>query len=389
MKEPVSLDIINRFVQKKQHLAEGSKIADVVRIAEDIGGLHGTTATGPYLSLFARSESFSRDALAVEMSQKKSLARIRYVRNTIYILPKDFIPVAYAGTSQMAEVTALQFSKYLGITPTRYARISSKILKILKGRGLTTREIKQKLRTVSNIAPIVNLMCDKGLLIRSLPREGWKSTQHAYYLFTDYYPDLDLAAYGQKEARREIIKRYVLSFGPVSAKDIAWWTGFPKTQVKDILEDLGNEVSPVEIPELQDSYLIHSSEIEALKTLKAPEHPDVSILPALDPFIMGYKDRERYCHPKHLKMVFDRSGNATSTILVDGRIAGIWDIEEPLVKIFYLTDVGKDVRKKIRSRVSAMGKFITEMPVQVKVCRSMVPLPQRTAGSFMSPLKDC
>jgi len=385
----LSLTKVNHFVLKKQHLADESKLNDVVQIAKDIGGLHGTSATGPYLSLFARSNSFRRDDLAVEMSKKKSLARIRYVRNTIYILPKKFIPVAYAATSQMAEVTAARFSKYLGITPTQYVRISNKILKLLRGRGLTTREIKKKLRTATNIAPIVNLMCDKGLLVRSLPREGWKSTQHAYYLFEDYYPDLDLSAYDDKEARGKIIEQYLLSFGPVSERDIAWWTGFPKLKVNEILEGLGDKVSSVEIPELESGYLVHSSERESLQSLEAPKHPVVNVLPCLDPYMMGYKVRERYLHPKHYKMIFDRFGNATSTILVDGLVVGIWDLEEPLVKIFYLKDVEKDIRKKVRSKASDMGKFLAEKPVQVKVCDSMVPLFKRTAGSFMSPLKDC
>lgn len=386
--ETVSLSKVNHFVLKKQHLADESKWNDAVQITKNIGGLHGTSATGPYLSLLARSVSFQRDDLAVEMSKKKNLARLRYVRNTIYILPKDFIPVAFAATSQIAEVTAARFSKYLGITPTQYARISNKILKILRGRGLTTREIKQKLRTSTNIAPIVNLLCDKGLLVRSLPREGWKSTQHAYFLFRDYYPDLDLTTYDEMEARRKIVKQYLLSFGPVSERDIAWWTGFPKTQVKSILEDLDGELSPIEISELEGGYFILSSEIESLRSQVSPEHPVINILPCLDPFIMGYKDRERYRSPKHDKMIFDRSGNATSTILVDGRIVGIWDVEEPLAKIFYLTALEKDVRKKIHSKVSDMGKFITEKPVQIKVCDSMVPLSKRTAGSFMSPLKS-
>jgi len=387
--ETVSLNTVNHFVLKKQHLAEDSKMNDVVQIAKDIGGLHGTSATGPYLSLLARSIFFQRENLAVEMSKKKSLARIRYVRNTIYILPREFIPVAYAATSQMAKVTAAWFSKYLGITPAQYVRISNKILKVLRGRGLTTREIKKKLRTAINIAPIVNLMCDKGLLMRSLAREGWKSTQHTYFLFEDYYPDLDLSAYDKKEARRKIVEQYLLSFGPVSEQDIAWWTGFPKLQVKEILEGLGEEVFSVEIPELESGCLVHSSDWESLKSIGIPTHPVVNILPALDPYMMGYKARERYLHPKHYKMVFDRSGNATSTILVDGQVVGIWDLEELLVKIFYLKDVGKDIRKKVRSRASDVGRFLAEKSVQVKVCDSMVPLFSRTAGSFMSPLKDC
>jgi hypothetical protein len=387
--EKVSLTKVNHFVLKKQHLAEESKIDDVLQIAADIGGLHGTSATGPYLSLFARSISFRRDDLSFEMTKKKSLSRIRYVRNTVYVLPKEFIPVAYAATSQMAEVTSERFSKSLGITPAQYTRIAHKILKILKGRGLTTREIKKKLWISTNIGPVVNLMCDKGLLVRSLPWEGWKSTQYAYYLFKDYYPDLDLSAYDEKNARMMVVEQFLLSFGPVTEQDIVWWTGFPKTQIREILESLGGKVSSIAIPELTSGFFVHSSQMESLKSADVPKNPVINILPALDPYLMGYKDRERYCHPGHLKMIFDRSGNATSTILLDGRIVGIWDFDEPLVKIYLLTDVRRDVCDSIRSIAEDVGKFIADKPVRIKMCDTMVPLPQRTAGSFMSPLKNC
>jgi hypothetical protein len=380
---------VNHFVLKKQHLVDYPETKDIVQIAKDIGGLHGTSATGPYLSLYARSPSFRKKELAVALAQKKSLARIRYVRNTVYVLPKDFIPVAFAATSRIAEVTAERFSKNLGITPAIYARMASKILKVLEGRGLTAKEIKQKLQTASSVSPIVNLMCDKGLLVRSLPREGWKSNQHSYFLFDDYYPELDLSVYSEREAREIIIRGYVLSFGPVCEQDIAWWTGFPKAQVKEILDAMGDEVSPVEIPDWNDVYIVHSSERKSLLSFRVPELPVVNVLPSLDPYMMGYKKRQRYLLPEHEKMVFDRSGNATSVILVDGKVAGIWDCEEGLAKVFSMADLGKGVRKLIRTKVSDTGKFITEKPVRVEACRTMVPLTKRTAGSFMSPLKDC
>jgi hypothetical protein len=232
-------------------------------------------------------------------------------------------------------------------------------------------------------------MCDKGLLVRSLSREGWKSTQHTYFLFEDFYPDLDLSAYDAEEARKIIVRQYILSFGPVTLNDIVWWTGFPQSQVKEILEILGDEVSSVEIPGWDGSCFILSSERESLRSLGALDHPIVNVLPSLDAYMMGYKGRKRLLHPKYEKMVFDRSGNATSVILVNGQVAGIWDWEESSVKIFYLRDLGGDMRRRIRSKVSDVGKFISGKPVHVKVCRSMIPLVKRKAGEFMAPLKSC
>ena len=112
----------------------------------------------------------------------------------------------------------------------------------------------------------------------------------------------------------------------------------------------------------------------------------------LDPYIMGYKDRERYIHHKHYDFAFDRSGNATSTIINDGTIIGIWDdVEkpEPMVKVFLFEDVDEEVKNIIKIKANELGKFIYEKDVKVKECDNMEPLTNRTAGNFMTPLKEC
>jgi dUTPase len=107
---------------------------------------------------------------------------------------------------------------------------------------------------------------------------------------------------------------------------------------------------------------------------------------------MGYKERERYLDQAYNNLVFDRSGNATSAILVDGKVVGVWDFEEdeePLVKIFLFQEIGKNLRDEIFTQAERLGEFIAEAKVKVKECESMVPLTERTAGSMMSPLKGC
>ena len=79
-------------------------------------------------------------------------------------------------------------------------------------------------------------------------------------------------------------------------------------------------------------------------------------------------------------------------ILMDGKIIGVWDIEEKpkaRIKLFFFADVDKGIKKKIHSKAKNIGMFITGRKVQIKECPDMVPLTKRTAGSMMSPLKDC
>jgi hypothetical protein len=107
---------------------------------------------------------------------------------------------------------------------------------------------------------------------------------------------------------------------------------------------------------------------------------------------MGYKQRDRYLDQEHYDLVFDRSGNATSVILVDGRVVGVWDFEdgkEPLAKVFLFQELGRSLRDGIYAEAEHLGEFIAETKVKIKECESMVPLTERTAGSMMSPLKGC
>ena len=74
--------------------------------------------------------------------------------------------------------------------------------------------------------------------------------------------------------------------------------------------------------------------------------------------------------------------------MLDGKVIGIWDFEEPFIRIFFFDSVKADVLKEVEAKARSVGVFISGKKVKVKECSSMIPLTQRTAGGFMSPLKS-
>jgi uncharacterized protein YcaQ len=379
---------INKFVLHKQRLTGKKEDESLVETVRAIGGLHATSATTPYLSLFARVENFRREQLDTELYAKRNLGKIRYVRTTVYVLPKDMIPTAFAATRMMTEPASQAYSKFLGITKKQYTETSMQILEILKGKkGLTTKQIKQQLQTTLNVSPIVNLMCDQGLLIRGAPEKGWKSNMHTYHLINEYFPDLELNAANEKDAKKTVVRQYLASFAPVTENDVSWWTGFTKGQVKQILAELHDEITYVTVSGIDKAFIVPSQEEAALMATKATGKHVVNILPSLDPYMMGFKDRERYLDSACHSYVFDRGGNATTTILLDGKVIGIWDFEDPFIKVFLFDRAEADVLKEIQVKARSVGTFISGKEEKIKECASMIPLTQRTAGGVMSPLK--
>ena len=92
---------MNRWVLKKQHLTVKSKGANILEVVNDIIGLHATDPLSPYLSLYARMKNFNRQELDECWEGKKLLGKVRFVRKTVYVLPKETIPAAFAAIRSM------------------------------------------------------------------------------------------------------------------------------------------------------------------------------------------------------------------------------------------------------------------------------------------------
>lgn len=388
----MNVDHVNRFILYKQHLTDDTRIDDICQIVRDILGLHAQVPTTPYLSLFVRAMNFTKEQLETKLYVQKTLAKIKCLRQTIFILPKELIPPTFIATKRFFKVSSDRYPKYLGITEQEYKKISKTIEKTVYDHGLTTKEIKKNLKSSENISLIVNHMCDQGLLIRGKPQAGWKSNIHTYHSFARYLPDVDIHALDELSSRIFIIEEYIKSFGPVCANDIEWWTGFPKGETKKILEDLKDQIVNIDISGIDQNYLISKSDEEKIEVFLPPKEPIINLLPVLDPYIMGFRERQRYIDNRDYDNVFDFNGNATSTILLDGRVIGIWDIpkkKEPVIKILLFSNkLNENTLEKVFSKAKAIGKFITDSEVEIQQCDSIIPLTQRTAGGYLSPLKD-
>jgi hypothetical protein len=388
---PYDLEKINTFVLRKQHLTPDSANGDITTIVRNISGLHATALTTPHLSLFARHPRFEKNLLENELYREKRLAKIRCIRKTLYIQTKEMLPVVHAATVAVVETASRRFMEARGITVDQYQRMSKEILDVLTEKEMTASEIKEILGSPPELSSVLYYMCDQGLLIRGKPKKGWRDKNQRYALFTNYFPDLDLTRHDEKEAIRLLVERYLASFGPVTKSDILWWTGLGKIKIRKALEELHAEVTHVSITGLEGKHLLLRSDIEPLSASSESSEPAIHLLPYLDPYLMGYRERSRYLNPEFTPMIFDRSGNVTSTILIDGRIAGVWDFddqEKPTVKLHFFSPPPADIRIGVKHKAARLGIFIAEDEVRIKECDSMTPLTERTAGGFMSPLRQ-
>lgn len=390
--DEVSLEQVNQFNLMKQHLAPDSLGAEVVQVVEDVAGLHATSVTTPYLSLYARIGGFSRDDLDQELYDRHTLGKIRCVRRTIYVHTTRMMPVAWGATAAKVLSLSRRFMEARGVAGEVYDELAQRIVDLLRGREMSTADIKASLDARADLSPVLYYMCDQGLLVRGRPIASWKDRRQGYALFREWFPDVELKAMTEEQAIAALVAKYLAAFGPVTEGDVVWWTGLGKRAVRRGLRALRRHWCELDVPGLPAGMICLRSDVARLRAVELADEPAVNLLPTLDGYVMGYKDRTRYLDPADAEHAFDRTGNATSMILVGGRTCGVWDFEEgdpPTVKLFPFRPLDPVVWERVRAAAQAVGRFMADQDVAVQGCDAMVPLTRRPAGHVMSPLKEC
>jgi hypothetical protein len=109
----------------------------------------------------------------------------------------------------------------------------------------------------------------------------------------------------------------------VTLDDIAWWTGLGVGRCRTALAELKDRVMPVRVSGWHGDHVIVRADLDRLLQPTTPEATQLSVLANLDPYTMGFHQRARMVDAARRDFVYDRGGNATSVVLIDGRVVGV------------------------------------------------------------------
>ncbi|MBN1215563.1 MAG: winged helix DNA-binding domain-containing protein [Candidatus Lokiarchaeota archaeon] len=383
---------INYLILEKQNLLN-KKSNNILEIVNNLCGLHATGTLEPYLQLFVRMNQFYKKDLDRELYKIKTLGRVRGMRKTLFILTIEQIPIVYNATKYLWQKNLDKYLENLQLSKEEYKKIKIKILQLVNNKEITTNDIKISLNAQIPISQIINLMCDEYILIRGPPIKSWRDRRLYYANFNNHFPNLDLNIYNEQDSLNHLIVKYIDSYGPVSLDDIAWWSGIGKNKIIPVISSLYNKIERIKISHLTYEYFISIKDEIKLKEFNNNKNRNqiINFLPLLDPYMMGYKIRERYISSKDYNYVYDRAGNATSTILLNGNVIGVWEFNENFnypLKYYLFEDINSKLLNLIHKQGGEIGKFLNGTEVKMRKCNFMEKLTERNAGGFMSPLQN-
>jgi hypothetical protein len=94
---------------RRHALAPQHRVADALAATRAMTVLHATEPATPYLSLFARIDSFTRADLDDALFASRSLIKQLAMRRTLFIFPRDLLPAALSSPS--ARVARQEFER--------------------------------------------------------------------------------------------------------------------------------------------------------------------------------------------------------------------------------------------------------------------------------------
>jgi hypothetical protein len=335
MAATIDVDERRARLATRHHLAKPAATAE--EVAGALLGLHSSDPVTVFLSCRARVNRFEHDDLERALYDDRSLVRMLGMRRTMFVVPSgdasllDAACTKALAPAQRRLLISLLETQGVASDGAKWLRaVERKTLAALHARGEATAsqltndvpELAGKLSfgagknwagTVGLSTRVLFLLATEAQIVRGRPVGSWVSSQYRWAPIDRWLP-AGISARPAAEARGELVRRWLHTYGPGTLADIRWWTGWTAAATVAALR----AADAVEV-------LVDGETAYDLDGVVRPRRVArwVALLPSLDSTVMAWKQRAWYLG-EHQQALFDRNGNAGPTVWCNGRIVGGW-----------------------------------------------------------------
>jgi hypothetical protein len=342
---------LNRALLARQLLLRRARLP-IPRAIERVGALQAQWPPAPYVALWSRLEDFRREQL-VRALERRQVVKATLMRMTLHhVSARDYL--AYGGFIRARRVASLEerlrraeirvdvealaaeLSAYAAAEPRSRPEVLSLLglpeLRLDRRRWLVWHIIAAEAELVHN--PESSMWRRHTGGGKFVPARAWLGASGA---------DGDRAA-------EYLVRRYLAAFGPATRADVGQWTGVTLASLEPAVERLklrrfrdldGRELMDVPRAPLPDG------------NVAAPPR----FLPTWDSTLLAHADRTRILPDEYRKLVIRRNGDVQQTFLVDGFVAGLWQIVDGRVELEPFEPLRPRVRRELEQEAKALAEF--------------------------------
>jgi winged helix DNA-binding protein len=335
------------------------------------------------LALRARTTGLTAADVDAALTDERSVVVAWLGRGTLHLVGRDDYPWLLGLTAPTRLATSRRRLGQEGVAAKDAERAVRIVERALADAGPLTRpELAERIaaegiRTEGQATPhLLMLAALRGIAVLG-PLRG--DGAHAFALTRDWLgaaPAPDLEGPERDAALAELARRYLAGHGPAAPADLAAWSGLPLRDARAGLTAIASELAQ------RDDDLVDLARREpapaAARSRDAPpgaarsrdaapgaagarDSPPGAIpprlLPAFDPYLLGWKDRGFAVPSAHAKRVHPGGGMLRATATVDGRAVGTWSVASGAVELDLFARVDSAAKAALRADGQDVARF--------------------------------
>jgi hypothetical protein len=361
---------------RRHRLIPSERAASALEVTRSLVVLHSTDPGTVFLSVQARTSDVGPVDIGCELYEERSLVRLLGMRRTLFVVPRELVPVVYAACTrtiaarERRRLEQMIVDSGISTRPAAWlARASKGALHAIEARGAAlTREVVADVpvlakrlhvaagtrweATQSAGSRVLPQLAMEGRIVRGRPRGTWTSGLY-HWVPIEAWLDGGVKAIEPEAAQAELLRRWLAAFGPATETDLRWWTGWTAREARAALAAV-----PHTLVDLDGATgFVLADDVDRTE----PPEPWAALLPTLDPTTMGWKERDWYLGP-HGSILFDSNGNAGPTVWWHGRVVGGWSQRrDGEIAFRMLEDVGADAVRAVEAEAARLAAWLGDV----------------------------
>lgn len=342
------------LLDRAQHTA----FHDVIRT---IGGLQAQVMSSAVLALWARVEGFSADDLETALWKKRTLVKTWAMRGTLHIVASKDLALLVAARSMTLPRRPPSWYTYHGVTPDELAAIIEGVRTTLNDNALTRAQLAEAIATSANVPHLIDLLGSGwGALLKPSayagelcfgPSQGQNVTFVRPKAWLGEWQEVD----GQ-EALQEVVRRYLLAYGPTTPEAFARWWGTDASVGKKTFRAMERDLVQVDV----DGWRAWS--LPALLDTPEQKGKAIRLLPAFDPYTIALLREPSVLAADYKAHVSRPQGWISPVVIVDGQMIGVWEHEtnrnQTTVKVGLFDKATPAIKQGIEAEAEQLATFL-------------------------------
>jgi Winged helix DNA-binding domain len=360
----------------RSSLAERASRERLVEVAGDLCGVHAQVQASAELQLGTRVDVIEQADVRAALWEQRALVKAWTIRGTLHLHPAGELSLwlaarrAVVGSADrgLPEWRDPAGALHPALDAGEVEAVRAAVWEALDGRCLLREELAENVVSRVGAAPRERLRSGFAFFLGELCQGQPQGSR-----ITLARPDQWIGGWrevaDEREALREVCRRFLRTYGPARPAGFAEWFGtaaFRVTEARALFDGLGADLEEIDVAGRACSVLTGD------RSFPAPSR-EVRLLPEYDVYVMGFRERDQLV-PEPVRELIASHGRGryegpagVRLVLVDGIAAGLWERRKRGKRIELTVRLAQRLEKARRSdlehEAERIGAFLGLEPV--------------------------